>query len=124
MSYTLYHRSTQTMDDSTVWGELPDCSPPDGWEYVEVGSPEIEACIMRREVERIRSTQTVDSISQACRDMLSASDCKVLPDWPYPADIPSWIAFRTQLRTILHQTQTGIDPTTVTLPDPPFSLTL
>lgn len=70
-------------------------------------------------------TVQLAALAAKAQALLDASDCKVLPDSPYPADVPTWTALRDGWRGNLRAAnQPGTDPATITitLPTAPLSL--
>jgi hypothetical protein len=51
--------------------------------------------------EEAKNREALEEQTRTCERLLNESDKKVLPDWPYQDDIPSWKEYRTELRPII-----------------------
>lgn len=55
-----------------------------------------------------------DKLADEAVELLNQTDCKVLPDSPYPDDLSTWISYRAELREVIKGNLS-------TIPSKPFS---
>jgi len=75
--------------------------------WIEAGN-EVESQYTAGELAEKESNDLQNALENQraqCLQLLNDSDKKSNADWPYPDDIPAWIAIRTQWRDIIKSNQ-------------------
>ncbi len=105
------------LTDAQIALPWPDVTSDDGGTTFRAMTPD--------EIAHGPRTVQLAALAAKAQALLNASDCKVLPDAPYPADVPTWTALRVGWRANLRAaTQPGADPATIiiALPIAPLAL--